>query len=76
MKQGLSDVLKELPDFCWMTLFEVLIYAEQLVDFEEDSLGTSLAFLVEQGYLETKIGRQSLERRGPRNILMYKRISI
>lgn len=61
---GLTDALRMLPDFCWLSYSEIIAYLEQINDnIEEDHVGPSLAKLVAGGEILMKCVDAPLVRR-------------
>ena len=71
-----TQALRQLPDFCWMTLSEVVAYAEQLCEeLEYHKVAGLLKHLKNLGVIETKEIIREWPSRGRVKIKMYKRVS-
>jgi hypothetical protein len=75
---GLTDALRMIPDFCWLTYSEIIAYVEQINDnIDENHIGATLAKLVSGGEVMMKLADSPFIR-GPgmsEQIRMYRTVS-
>ena len=68
-------IRENLPDFCWMTAYEILSVIEQIDETAESkTVYMALMKLARRGEIEIRRCRQDVKRNGKRVVFEYKSI--